>query len=222
MLLHMRIGTWNLDGRWTDEPAKFLEWQDCDVWLLTEVSTDVHLHGYQWVVTKDPMTKDRYWSAILSRRGLEKRVDPHPATAAAIVDGTMYWSSVLPWRTCGDQQPWDGSTHADKVAAVLRALEPARPAGPLIWGGDWNQSLVGRDYAGSTEGRQHLLALIDRLSLHVPTAGLCHQLPDHASIDHIALPQDYLAHRVEHLTAKHLEASLSDHDAYVIDIDSRG
>lgn len=63
---------------------------------------------------------------------------------------------------------------------------------------------------------------IDRLSLQVPRAGLRHQLPDHASIDHIALPQDYLATHVEHLPAKHQEASLSDHDAYVIEIDRPG
>ena len=219
MLLLMRIGTWNLNGRWSDEHAKFLDRQDCNVWLLTEVRTDVHLQGYQQVVTMAAMTQDRHWSAILSRAGLEGRDDPHPTTAAAVVDGTTYWSSVLPWRTCGDQPPWDGSTHADKVAAVLRTLARARPSGRLVWGGDWNQSLVGRDYAGSTEGRQHVLASIDCLSLHVPTAGLRHKLPDHASIDHIALPQDYLATRVEHLPAKHIEASLSDHDAYVIEID---
>jgi endonuclease/exonuclease/phosphatase family metal-dependent hydrolase len=105
------------------------------------------------------------------------------------------------------------------MASALRALELAIPDRPLIWGGDWNQSLIGKDYAGSTEGRQHLLASIDRLSLQMPTAGLRHQLPDHASIDHIALPQDYLATQVEHLPAKHQETVLSDHDAYVTEID---
>jgi hypothetical protein len=46
MLLLMRIGTWNLDGRWSDEHAKFLQRQDCNVWLLTEVRTDLDLLGY--------------------------------------------------------------------------------------------------------------------------------------------------------------------------------
>jgi len=219
MLAVMRVGTWNLDGRWSDDHYKFLEEQGCDVWLLTEVSADVQLHGYQQVVTETPMTTERYWSAILSRPGLEERDDPHPATAAAVVDGITYWSSVLPWRTCGDQPPWDGATHAEKMMSTLRTLEGAKPDGPLIWGGDWNQSLIGRDYAGSTEGRQDLLASIDHLSLQVPTAGLRHQLPGHSTIDHIALPQDCLAIQVEHLPAKHQEASLSDHDAYVIEID---
>jgi hypothetical protein len=63
------------------------------------------------------------------------------------------------------------------------------------------------------------LASIDRLSLQLPTAGLRHQLPGHASIDHIAIPRDCLATRVERLSAKDQEASLSDHDAYVVEID---
>lgn len=218
MLILMRIGTWNLDGRWSDEHYEFLESQICDVWLLTEVGMDVHLPGYQRVVTNNLMREGRYWAAVLSRPGLEERDEPHPTTSAAVVDGTTYWSSVLPWRTCGNEKPWDGSTHANKMAAALRQLEEARPDGRLIWGGDWNQSLIGRDYAGSTDGRQHLLASVDRLSLHVPTAGLRHQLPDHSSIDHIALPRDYLATRVEHLPARHRQASLSDHDAYVVEV----
>lgn len=75
MLVVMRTGTWNLDGRWSDDHYKFLEERDCDVWLLTEVSADVHLDGYQRVVTKTLMTQERYWSAILSRLGLEERDD---------------------------------------------------------------------------------------------------------------------------------------------------
>ena len=43
----MRIGTWNLGGRWGDQHRAFLRRRDCDVWLLTEVRTDVQLHGYQ-------------------------------------------------------------------------------------------------------------------------------------------------------------------------------
>src|SRR5665647_481766 len=75
MPLLMRIGSWNLHGRWSDEHAKFLERLDCNVWLLTEVRTDVHLAGSHQVVTKALMTQDRHWSAMLSRPGLEERDD---------------------------------------------------------------------------------------------------------------------------------------------------
>jgi Endonuclease/Exonuclease/phosphatase family len=219
MLSRMRIGTWNLDGKWSDRHADFLRRHDCDVWLLTEVRADVQLDRYERAVTKLPMTPDRHWSAILSRIGLAEQKAPHPTTARAIVGDTTYWCSVLPWRTCGEQTPWVGSTHADKVAALLSDLELARPDGRLVWGGDWNQALTGRDYAGSTDGRRHLLATVDSFKLHVPTAGLRHQLPGHASIDHIALPQGDLATRITWLAANDQRGSLSDHDAYIVDID---
>lgn len=57
----------------------------------------------------------------------------------------------MPWRACGKQEPWVGSTHADKMAAALRRLEQAQPGGRLIWGGEWNQTLIGRDHAGAPE-----------------------------------------------------------------------
>lgn len=219
MLSPVRVGTWNLDGKWSDEHRDFLTRQNCDIWLLTEVHPDAQLTDYKRADTNASTPKGGTWSAILSRLHIEKNDTPHPATAEAVIDDTTYWSSVLPWRTCGNQPPWAGSTHGDKMAAVLQQLEEAAPRAPLVWGGDWNQALIGRDYAGSTDGRQHLLATTGRLQLQVPTAGLRHQLPGHASIDHIAIPQDYLATRVEHVPAKHRNINLSDHDAYVLEFD---
>lgn len=218
MLSPMRIGTWNLDGRWGHEHRSFLDQQDCDVWLLTEVRVDVQLEGYRRVVTDARMSQGRHWSAILSRGGLEMSDSPHPTTAAAVVGDTTYWSSVLPWRTCGKREPWNGSTHADKMADVLAKLEGARPSGPLVWGGDWNQALTGADYAGSANGRRHLLASIARLELRVPTAGLPHRIADHASIDHIAIPQGAEAAHVQHIRAEFEDKPLSDHDAYLLNI----
>ena len=104
------------------------------------------------------------------------------------------------------------------MATALATLERARPCGPLVWGGDWNQALIGADYAGSADGRRHLLASIDRLDLYVPTAGLPHQLPGHASIDHIAIPEGDLATCVERLPVDYKGTRLSDHDAYLLDI----
>ena len=78
----------------------------------------MQLHGYQRTVT-DAFRLRRHWSAILSQSGLEESDDPHRATVAAVVSDTTYWSSVLPSRTCGSQEPWHGSTHADKMATAL-------------------------------------------------------------------------------------------------------
>ncbi len=47
----MRIGTWNLDAKWSEEHQALLTNEHCDVWLLTEVSprarwADAKIAGY--------------------------------------------------------------------------------------------------------------------------------------------------------------------------------
>jgi hypothetical protein len=39
----MRIGTWNLDGRWSADHGRFLTEEECDIWLLTEVPAALSL-----------------------------------------------------------------------------------------------------------------------------------------------------------------------------------
>ncbi|MFZ0530145.1 MAG: hypothetical protein WAL91_06375 [Propionicimonas sp.] len=43
----MRIGTWNLEGRWNPNQVELLLAQDCDVWLLTEVHEDALMTGFE-------------------------------------------------------------------------------------------------------------------------------------------------------------------------------
>ena len=50
-----------------------------------------------------------------------------------------------------------GSTHAAKTGATLDAIiETLSRTEPVIWGGDWNHALSGRECAGSAAGRAHL------------------------------------------------------------------
>ena len=37
----MRVGTWNLAGKWSDAHKAILVNQDCYVWLLTDVKDEV-------------------------------------------------------------------------------------------------------------------------------------------------------------------------------------
>jgi hypothetical protein len=41
----MRIGTWNLAGRWSEIHQLMLHDLECDVWLLTEVPWECELPG---------------------------------------------------------------------------------------------------------------------------------------------------------------------------------
>ena len=85
----------------------------------------------------------------------------------------------------------------------------------LVWGGDWNHALSGREYAGSLGGRKVVLDAVDQLDLSVPTADLPHPIDGLLSIDHVAVPRG-TATTASRLPAERDGTRLSDHDAYVV------
>jgi len=217
-----RVGTWNLEGRWSRSHEARLLAAACDVWLLTELHVGAReLPGYRIYRSKDLMTDDRHWAAIAARDDLVVSAwdcDPHPASVAADVDGVTYCASVLPWRSCGTAHPWHGRTVAAKTQAATTALTAALPAGNTVWGGDWNHALVGPEYAGSLAGRQAILDAVAALGLNVVTADLPHRLAGLFTIDHVAVPAGVAVTHAERLPMAGGRRSLSDHDAYVVEI----
>ena len=214
----MRIGTWNLQGRWDHRHLALLDVASCDVWLLTEVNVRAELPGYDEVRTQAEMATKRAWAGVFSRLGLRALPDPHPATAAARIDGVTFWSSILPWRSCGSDAPWQGARHADKTRAALDVLMDDAPGSGLVWGGDWNHALSGPEYVGTKGGRDAIKDTLTTFGLRVPTAELAHRLPGLLSIDHIAVPAGW---DIEHAGRKVAEADgarLSDQDLYVIEL----
>lgn len=214
----MRIGTWNLAGRWSAEHRTLLLDADCDVWLLTEVNERTTLPGYTVHLSGSVMAPRRRWAAIASRLPMASSPDPHPASAQAQVGATTYVSSVLPWRSCGSRPPWAGERHADKTArAVDDLLLRLRAADRVVWGGDWNHALTGREHAGSAGGRAAIAGALDELGLVVPTAGLPHRNDGLLSIDHVAVPKDSVGPATR-IVAEKDGKRLSDHDAYVVEM----
>jgi len=216
----MRIGTWNMEGRRGSAQTAFLEAQDCDVWLLTEVNNRWSLPGYHMSAGSAAMGTDKRWAVIASRLTMDELPSPHEASSAARVAGVTFVASILPWRSCGSSDPWRGEDHATRMANTLYELTPfLRAQSNLVWGGDWNHALAGREYAGSAAGRRDLMTLIGELGLRVPTADLPHRLPSLLSIDHVALRGPWSqAHRV---IATDNGVRLSDHDLYVVDTTDR-
>lgn len=98
-----------------------------------------------------------------SSTSLEPLPDPHPTSALARVGSTKYCSSILPWRSCGDREPWVGPRHVEKTAHAVGVLLKSLPVKDLVWGGDWNHALEGREYAGSIGGRTLILAAVETL-----------------------------------------------------------
>lgn len=101
----MRIGTWNLEGRWSEQHHVLITSLRCDLLLLTEMPSTVRLSGMTIHTTSTTMAPGRRWSAVASRDVLVPAVDPHGATAQATVAGIVVCSSVLPWRSCGSDAP---------------------------------------------------------------------------------------------------------------------
>ena len=206
----MRIGTWNLAGRWSGRHASLLEALDCDVLLLTEVRHDYALPGYAIHTSPDMVPGRRWFAVVASRAGLRALPHPHGASAMAYVGGFRVCASVLPWPGCGGEPPWTGTDTASRTGAAVAATSATRPQ---VWGGDWNHSLGGPRQLGTRAGKDALMAATEALDLQVPTASLPHRLPGAHSIDHVAVPASW------HLwSATRTDATgLSDHDAYVVE-----
>jgi hypothetical protein len=97
----MRIGTWNLAGRWSARHLAMLTAADCDVWLLTEVNDRLAIADYTGHVTETPMRPKVSWAGIFSRTPLEPLADPNPASAMVRIGDTTFVCSILPWRGTG-------------------------------------------------------------------------------------------------------------------------
>jgi len=213
----MRIGTWNLAGRWSETRADFLVSLRCDVLLLTEVHHETSVPGMHGRTTYGLMAPDRFWAGVFSVSPMIGYPDPHGAAALATVDGITCVSSVLPWRSCGRGLPWLGERHGDKTGHAVAPI--ARLRQPVVWGGDWNHALEGTDHVGSREGRDHIFGVLDDLGLQVPTAELgAHR--GERSIDHIAVPKEWVVLAAEQVAAAEDGKRLSDHDAYVVELDA--
>lgn len=209
-----RVGTWNLEGKWSQKHEELLQELDCDVLLLTEVRRDTAPHGYHSHLTGADMASNRAWAGIYSRARMVVLDDPHPASASATVDGREYCSSILPWRGTGRRRPWVGDDHAARTAATVSALH-GHLGRETIWGGDFNHAMVGKEWSGSKAGRGHIEGLLRALHLRVPTAHLAHRIEGLLSIDHIAVPTGSVVRSACRVDA----TGLSDHDAYVVTLD---
>jgi len=189
------------------------------VWLLTEVSERLEVPGTNLHLGTQLMAPRRRWAGILTTLPLTSLPEPHPASASAIIEGITFCSSILPWRGCGDRDPWDGERHHQKTEAAVADLLPhLRQADRLVWGGDWNHALSGREYAGSKAGRTAILAAVNQLHLAVPTAGLPHQIEGLLSIDHLAIGPGIRIEAAHRIVAALDGSRLSDHDAYVANV----
>jgi hypothetical protein len=219
----MRIGTWNMQGKSQTSHLEFLARGACDVWLLTEVSDKFAAAMAPGSTTlSDDMGPRKAYAAVWAKDGLVELPSIHQAAAFATVGDLRVCSCVLPWRAARLSWPDEGANLAGITRAALGRLEEGltqRP-GDVVWGGDWNHALEGPDHVGTRVGRSTLKALIATLGLQAPTAELGHRDRGMCSIDHIAVPERWKVGSAEQLTAEADGRRLSDHDAYVVELET--
>lgn len=217
----MRIGTWNLDARWSTERQSFLHAHACDIWLLTEVSPRAvvagEIGGIACCLSPGVMSRGQHYAAVVGDVECCDDESPHPAAAFAKFRDIVVCSSVLPWGGCRSQpgNVWEGESLREMAEIAVRGLEPRFRPTESIWGGDWNQNLDGRFQGVGCEAmRTFLDDTTAKLGLVVATRDLPHKRGAGLfSIDHVAVPK---AWRV--ISAAKLDVgNLSDHDAYVVE-----
>lgn len=175
----MRIGTWNLAGRWDPRHLALIESMDCDVLLLTEVSERVELPGYNLHLGGLLMMPKRRWAAVASRLPMRPLSDPHGATAVADVDGLRMCSSILPWKGCGAQEPWVGATPRRGPSPQLPRLSLRPPWSGAATGTTPSQAGSGRRRGLGPEVRARVRRAAGTPRAHRPFATPDRRSPQH-------------------------------------------
>jgi len=142
----MRIGTWNLDLRWGEQHRELLLRQNCDVWLLTEVPPKAVnpkgiIAGLHCHLSSEAMDRKQYWAAVLSLEALSPLPDPHPASAAAIINRHYVLfhdpalekcpgGASLGWRHLFGADCGNGCNPLEKTAEIRLGLGRGLESGP--------------------------------------------------------------------------------------------
>ncbi len=217
----VRIGTWNLAGRWSEAHRRLIEDAACDVWLLTEVGARTDLtSGHLVRSAAMPGTGGRSWAALWSREPLHAVPSVHEAAAVAHWRDLLLCSCVLPWRSARATWPDTAANVAGMTRAALGRLRPALTGSsvPVVWGGDWNHAMDGTEYAGTKAGRVAIAELVAEVGLTITTRDAPHRIEGLLSIDHIAVPAGWRVVSCHRIPAIDESRCLSDHDAYATEV----
>lgn len=227
-----RIGVWNLDrGRgWKGEAQqRELTCRDTDLWLLTEFNAQVQLAGCGLAHSAGRNgDAQQLWSAVASLHPLRPIACIHPSLAMAEVDlpcgQALVATSVLPWRGAGAAWPDSDPSFTSRFERCLHEhvaeIDAARGSSAVVWGGDFNQALMDREWVGSNSGRELLGEALSHLELSAVTARMSGATPGTYSIDHIALPHVWASAASEpEVHAPELQQRpLSDHPIYLVEV----
>lgn len=239
----MRIGTYNLKlcptSSWPrgQAIADWMKSQAVDVWLLTEVHRDWAPVSGTVVVSSERggAPAEKRWSGIqteLPFGELTTSPDESHAGEEGLVlarlqlDGgsVLVACSVLPWRGAGTYWPGLPEGQAAEFCHVLdhhvaRISAERLDGEPLIWGGDFNQSLTPPFWGSADQSAEALRDAFDGLGLVALTERAEHLNGTSSAIDHLAVSSNLVVAQVAEVHRPPYQGGhLSDHAAYTAEI----
>ena len=186
----MLIGTWNLAGRWSMDHARVIEDADCDIWLLTDVPSRASVAGYHQHLSAGRHGASAHWSGVLSRLAAEPVRHHSPTATVLSIADIVIASTVLPWPEPHEDEPWEGDSHAERYATALTETGDLLLGHIPIWGGTWNQPLMGNIIGYSRQAQDALEAFLTVHDLQVPTRDLLGRQRQYTT-DHVAVPASW-------------------------------
>lgn len=140
----------------------------------------------------------------------------------------IVYGAVLPWLSVKHHAPYVARTgesalevfervlaeHAADVAELRRRYDA-----PVIWAGDFNQSLVGRNSAGSAVRRAALAKSLANLGLTAWNEAAAHARRGMCAIDLICGPKEYKPIRQGRIHPILRGIAMSDHAGYWVEVD---
>jgi Endonuclease-reverse transcriptase len=223
------VGTWNVakrvGGRAAEQIALMRE--NSSFWVVTEPSV-IHRDEYPSAAISSAPSAKVGWVTLLADSAQQITTigsSVHSLAAVVEQDGVpvAILGTVLPWGGAIQQAPefHDGEATVDEVfrrvldEQVRRLKELAKEHTHVIWAGDFNQSLWGANYGGSTARRRMLLDALADLHMIPFNAALPHAGAGMTTIDLICGTKSLQLESARRIAVRD---SLSDHSAYVVEL----
>lgn len=236
----MKLATWNLERGGKTRAARSAQEEvlrelAADVIVLTEPPASYRSAAG---VVMSPLRRagpggEEAWVAIVGRSVEPVALDvPYERTAVAArasIDGAsvIVYGAVLPWLAITNHAPELVRDGEDSFAAFKRVLaEQAsdivalrrRYGEPVVWAGDFNQSVSGRNAGGSNERRALLIETLASLGMTAWNGEAAHAQSGLCSVDLICGPAACPLTAQGRIDPARDGVTLSDHAGYWVEI----
>lgn len=239
----MKIATWNLERGGRTQGAReaqeeLLAELRADVVVLTEPASSYKTAT--GVVTsprrsKKGIVRPEAWVAICGGSVEPVELDvPYERTAVAArvsVGGVtvIVYGAVLPWLAVTSHAPELVEEGEDSFAVFKRVLaeqakdiaELRRYGYPIIWAGDFNQSVSGPNWGGSNDRRDLLFDTLKRLDMVAWNGKADHAMSGMCAVDLICGPKECVLVSQGRIDPTRNTLTMSDHAGYWVELTAR-